>query len=186
MIPEPPKKTDEMLGEMLDDATKGRAWEDITRIGVVTGPGSFTGVRVGIAAARGLALALNIPCNGVTVFEALAFEFSDNKPIFCVVSLPTKKIGAQGFKNNTTPVGEPIVMDETKVKCPSRISRIAGSAADMVKKNSGQTGIQIVNESECLSIEAVAQLVNITQPTKKPEPVYLREPVTKEKKETPK
>ncbi|MDJ0919841.1 MAG: tRNA (adenosine(37)-N6)-threonylcarbamoyltransferase complex dimerization subunit type 1 TsaB [Henriciella sp.] len=43
---------------------------DLQRIGVVTGPGSFTGVRVGVAFARGLALASNATCVGVTSLEA--------------------------------------------------------------------------------------------------------------------
>ena len=45
---------------------------EIDRIAVNTGPGSFTGLRVGIAAARGLALALDCECVGVTTLEALA------------------------------------------------------------------------------------------------------------------
>lgn len=48
----------------------GKTFTDIDRIAVVTGPGSFTGVRVGISFARGLALALKIPCVGVTSMEA--------------------------------------------------------------------------------------------------------------------
>ena len=43
---------------------------DLERIAVVIGPGSFTGVRVGVAFARGLALALDIPCIGITSLEA--------------------------------------------------------------------------------------------------------------------
>ena len=43
---------------------------NLDRISVVTGPGSFTGVRVGVAFARGLALTLDIPCVGVTSLEA--------------------------------------------------------------------------------------------------------------------
>ncbi|GGB69829.1 MULTISPECIES: tRNA (adenosine(37)-N6)-threonylcarbamoyltransferase complex dimerization subunit type 1 TsaB [Henriciella] len=48
----------------------GRSFEDLDRIAVVTGPGSFTGIRVGVAFARGLALALNVPCLGITALEA--------------------------------------------------------------------------------------------------------------------
>ncbi len=59
-----------MLEEMLAGA--GVAWTDLDVIGVGTGPGNFTGVRIGVAAARGLALGLRIPCEGVTAPEAYA------------------------------------------------------------------------------------------------------------------
>lgn len=49
------------------------AFTDLTRIGVTVGPGSFTGLRVGLAFAKGLATALSIPCVGVTTLEAMAF-----------------------------------------------------------------------------------------------------------------
>ena len=50
------------------------AFSQIDRVVVTTGPGSFTGVRVGLAFARGLAVALHIPCIGVSSLEALALE----------------------------------------------------------------------------------------------------------------
>src|SRR5262249_12447118 len=49
----------------------GIAFSDLRRIAVVVGPGSFTGVRVGVAFARGLALAMDIPAAGVSSLEAL-------------------------------------------------------------------------------------------------------------------
>lgn len=58
----------ELCGDLLKSA--GLVMADIERIAVVVGPGSFTGVRVGVAFARGLALALDIPCVGVTSLEA--------------------------------------------------------------------------------------------------------------------
>ena len=44
-------------------------WSDLTAIGVIVGPGSFTGIRMGIAYAKGLALGLNIPVVGINAFE---------------------------------------------------------------------------------------------------------------------
>lgn len=44
-------------------------WSDLTAIGVVVGPGSFTGIRLGIAYAKGLAMGLNIPVIPVNAFE---------------------------------------------------------------------------------------------------------------------
>ena len=42
----------------------GATWRDISAIGIVVGPGSFTGIRLGIAYAKGLGLGLNIPVVG--------------------------------------------------------------------------------------------------------------------------
>jgi tRNA threonylcarbamoyl adenosine modification protein YeaZ len=58
-----------LLGELLTSA--GLGWGDLTALAVGTGPGNFTGVRISVAAARGLALSLGIPALGVTRLEAL-------------------------------------------------------------------------------------------------------------------
>lgn len=47
---------------------------DLTAIGVIVGPGSFTGIRMGIAYAKGLAIGLNIPVVPVNVFELYMYE----------------------------------------------------------------------------------------------------------------
>ncbi len=60
-----------MVRDVMRDA--GLAFAELDRIGVTVGPGSFTGLRVGLAFAKGLALALDRPCVGVGTLEALAF-----------------------------------------------------------------------------------------------------------------
>ena len=50
---------------------------DLTAIGVVIGPGSFTGIRMGIAYAKGLSIGLNIPVVGVNLFELYLHETPD-------------------------------------------------------------------------------------------------------------
>ena len=45
---------------------------DVTHVAVAAGPGSFTGVRIGVAAAKGLAWGLQAPCYGVSTLEAMA------------------------------------------------------------------------------------------------------------------
>ena len=60
-----------MLEEML--AAEGLNWRDLDGIGVGTGPGNFTGIRISVSAARGLALGLGKPAIGVPLLEAQAF-----------------------------------------------------------------------------------------------------------------
>lgn len=59
-----------LLHEMLDDANL--TWRDLTAIGVGVGPGNFTGIRIAVSAARGLALGLDAPAVGVSGCEARA------------------------------------------------------------------------------------------------------------------
>lgn len=61
-----------LLEEVL--AQGGLAWRDLAALGVGTGPGNFTGIRISVSAARGLALGLGIPAIGVSRFEALALD----------------------------------------------------------------------------------------------------------------
>lgn len=58
-------------------AESGAKWSDITAIGVVVGPGSFTGIRLGIAYAKGLAMGLDIPIIPINAFELYLAEKPD-------------------------------------------------------------------------------------------------------------
>lgn len=64
-----------MIGEVLD-ATAIR-YEDLDGLAVTVGPGSFTGIRIGLAAARGISLAAGIPACGITTTEAVAHGIPD-------------------------------------------------------------------------------------------------------------
>ena len=67
-----------LLEEVLAEA--GYSWADLSAIGVGIGPGNFTGIRISVSAARGLALGLGVPAVGVSGFEALAEVAGDGVP----------------------------------------------------------------------------------------------------------
>lgn len=73
-----------MLEEVLYRA--GRTWADLDALGVGSGPGNFTGIRIGISAARGLALSLEIPAVSVPLMDALAEDAP--RPVILSLSAP--------------------------------------------------------------------------------------------------
>lgn len=73
----------QMLLEDVDALLRqaGAHPSDIDRLAIGTGPGSFTGVRIGLAVARGLALSLDVPGAGVSTLAALAAGAPDALPV---------------------------------------------------------------------------------------------------------
>jgi tRNA threonylcarbamoyladenosine biosynthesis protein TsaB len=97
-------------------AAAGAGPTDVERIVVGTGPGSFTGLRIGIAAARGLAIALDIPVAGVRTLDALAAGAPGALPVvdagrrevFTIVSAEPRALAASEIELDpgTTCVGD--------------------------------------------------------------------------------
>ncbi|NJS40764.1 MAG: tRNA (adenosine(37)-N6)-threonylcarbamoyltransferase complex dimerization subunit type 1 TsaB, partial [Rhodobacteraceae bacterium] len=82
-----------LLEEVL--AEGGISWRDLKAMAVGTGPGNFTGVRIAVAAARGLALGLGIPAVGVTRLEALAHDLA--RPLTVVEDARRGEVYVQAF-----------------------------------------------------------------------------------------
>ncbi len=72
---------------MAEDVLKtaGKTVEDVTVVAVAEGPGSFTGVRIGVAAAKGMAWGREIPCYGVSTLEAMAVSLGVYEGYVCPV-----------------------------------------------------------------------------------------------------
>ena len=72
---------------MAEDLLKqcGKTAADVTHTAVAAGPGSFTGVRIGVAAAKGFAWGSEIPCYGVSTLEAMALGLGAYEGIICPV-----------------------------------------------------------------------------------------------------
>lgn len=72
-----------MAQDMLENSGKGV--QDVTAAAVAAGPGSFTGVRIGVAAAKGFAWGREIPCYGVSTLEAMVRGTMLADGIYCPV-----------------------------------------------------------------------------------------------------
>ena len=88
-------------------ATKG----DLTSIVVSTGPGSYTGIRVGLATAFGLRAALEVPCFGLTSLEALSLLGPENVTVMTAVPMGRGQICSQSFFGQG-PISKPKVSSE--------------------------------------------------------------------------
>jgi tRNA threonylcarbamoyl adenosine modification protein YeaZ len=144
----------------------------VEKIAVVIGPGSFTGIRVGVAAARGFALSLGIDCVGVSTLEVLAASYraqSDaSGPVVVAIDAKRDEIYAQGFAADGSPLTEPAALSLDDVE------RLAASLS------TGLTGSWISKSTDRFDIGMVARLGAAKNADgTRPKPLYLRGPDAK-------
>lgn len=72
-----------MVDELLNNT--GLSVNDIDAVAVNAGPGSFTGVRIGVAAVKGIAFPKNLPCVSVSTLESMAYNMLGNDCVVCSV-----------------------------------------------------------------------------------------------------
>ncbi|MBF0333942.1 MAG: tRNA (adenosine(37)-N6)-threonylcarbamoyltransferase complex dimerization subunit type 1 TsaB [Alphaproteobacteria bacterium] len=107
-------------------ADGGAAWRDLTLIGVTVGPGTFTGIRIGLAAARGLGLAAGLPVAGVGTADAVAAGVASDDPRPLIVALDAKR--AELFvRIGSNPI-EALTPEAVAARFPGP-ARLAGDAA---------------------------------------------------------
>lgn len=75
----------ETLLPMIDRVMSGHGYNELDSIAVTVGPGSFTGVRIGVATVKGLAFKDGISVKGVSTLDAIAHNFDDMDCIVCAV-----------------------------------------------------------------------------------------------------
>ncbi len=75
----------ETLLPLIEEVMHGKSFDELGAIAVTAGPGSFTGVRIGVATVKGIAFAYDIPCISVSTLEAIAYNFIDESAVICAV-----------------------------------------------------------------------------------------------------
>lgn len=168
-----------LVGELMAEADCD--YGDLDRIAVSIGPGSFTGVRVGVAAARGFALALDIPAIGVSALDAIAAEARaafPGRPVLVALDARRDEIYSAFYDASGACTAGPEV---STVEAGAAIIRrrdpvLAGSAAAAIAEAAGGQ-LDIGPAAATASIETYASLGATAEHVGgSPKPLYLRAP----------
>lgn len=175
----------EALIPIISDTMKAAALDftDLDRIVTTVGPGSYTGLRVGISAAKGLALAAGKPTVGITTLAALSAPLiakTDSIPVLAAIDARHGNVFYQlagaGHRVLTSP-RLASVMDTARAVCNGPV-RIVGTAAQLLADHwprDAMTPPSYIEVRNKPNIEWVARLGAITDPLRSPaKPLYLR------------
>ncbi|MCR4268744.1 tRNA (adenosine(37)-N6)-threonylcarbamoyltransferase complex dimerization subunit type 1 TsaB [Nitratireductor sp. ZSWI3] len=159
----------------------GLGYDALEAIAVSVGPGSFTGVRVGVAAARGLALALGIPAIGVSTLEGLAAEARaafPGTPVLVVLGQRPEHLFAAAYDAGGGVLLEPVSLPVAALAEWAAKERplLCGSAARLVAEAAGED-LKTGPAAATADIATYAGLAAAKGPgPEKPKPLYLRAP----------
>ncbi|MEM8796251.1 MAG: tRNA (adenosine(37)-N6)-threonylcarbamoyltransferase complex dimerization subunit type 1 TsaB [Pseudomonadota bacterium] len=196
-----------MIGRVLAEA--GADYDDLRAIVVTIGPGTFTGIRVGLSAARGFGLALDIPVIGVPVLHAhalKAFRMVSGMDESVLVLLNAsrgdvfaERFSRQGSSDWPESLSKGALLENEAlnhrlfeaVPDGGESINLAGSGAAAAKPVLEECGrdVRIIHEHAAPDIDSVADLgIRMYQDgmyTSPPDPLYLRKPDAKPQKMAP-
>jgi tRNA threonylcarbamoyl adenosine modification protein YeaZ len=171
-----------LIARVMDEAEV--EFRELDRIAVTVGPGSFTGLRVGISAARGIALAAGKPAIGLTTLAALAAPHiaeHDATPVVAAIDARHDHVYLQVFGVGGRSLLAPCVapLREAARAATGAGVRIVGSAADLVARAwpQGEPPPALVDQRVAPDIAWIARLGAAASDAEgPPKPLYLRAP----------
>lgn len=172
-----------MVAAAMEEA--GLAYRDLDRIAVTVGPGSFTGLRVGIAAARGLALTTGVPAIGIgtlAVHAETARHEIGATPVLAVLAAGRGELYGQSFAADGAPAGPPEAAPAaTFARRLGANTLIAGSGAPALAEILGdEARARTVHQRSAPDLAALCRLGAAAPLTgQAPRPLYLRPPDAK-------
>ena len=168
-----------MITEILDQAVIPIT--EIDRFAVTTGPGSFTGIRVGIAAVRGFALASGASAVGISTLAAhaeAAREVVGKRPVFAVLPAKGDELFGQLFAPDGNEMTEPKVGEPNDFANEAFEARavVAGAGADRVATIDRRSHLSVIHSRSAPDINAVLRVAATHSPTASPRPLYVKPP----------
>ena len=181
-----------MIVKVLKES--GRDFADLNAFAVTIGPGAFTGLRIGLAAARGMALAANLPVIGVSTLEAVAGAVpeQERQGKTILVALDSKRADhyVQLFSATLEPLGEPqtsLPEDLPKLNFPTGLLSngllIVGDATSSTVEALSNQNFTVqasaasgLPDAKVIAALAAARWQQGERPQSMPQPLYLRAP----------
>ena len=176
-----------MVERVLKNANKG--FDGLDALAVTTGPGAFTGLRIGLAAARGMALASGLPVFGITTLDVVAHSIPEHERSgkTVLIALETKRADhyVQIFSDILDPQSEPQALqpDALSNLVISEKIIIAGDAALSAQQALCNQGADIsissasgLPDAKVLALRAADRWTHGERPRAMPQPLYLRAP----------
>jgi tRNA threonylcarbamoyladenosine biosynthesis protein TsaB len=180
-----PRHSTALLAEIERAAAAAGGWKLVERIAVGRGPGSFVGIRIGLATARGLATSTGLPVTGICTLDALGLAMLGHSGNLAVLDARRGEVFAalyspQGERLWDPLVVPPQVLAERLSELPSPL-RAAGSGAVRFRDELARRDVEIPDDDDPVHRIAARHICALAETTASGaggdlNPIYLRPP----------
>jgi tRNA threonylcarbamoyl adenosine modification protein YeaZ len=180
----------ERLLPMVDKVMQevGISYRELAQVAVTNGPGTFTGVRIGVAAARGIMLAANIPAVAASSLHVMSagysLKYNPDIPVTVAVDARREQLYIQSFGKTGVPEGKPLILSVMQAvsTLPTKPCIIIGSGASILAEAARQvdkeyTAFDIGIQPDASVLADMACKLELSGGV--PCPLYLRPPDAK-------